>query len=42
MLANDHLSVSINQRYDLADAAAAFEALTSRKTTGATIFTTGR
>ena len=42
MLANDHLSISINQRYDLADAAAAFEALTSRKTTGATIFTTGR
>ena len=42
MLANDHLSISINQRYDLADAAAAFEALTSRKTTGATIFTTSR
>lgn len=42
MLANDHLSISINQRYDLADATAAFEALTSRKTTGATIFTTGR
>ena len=42
MLAHNHLSISINQRYDLADAATAFEALTSRKTTGATIFTTGR
>tara|TARA_B100000767_G_scaffold253293_1_gene257729 strand:- start:1061 stop:2044 length:984 start_codon:yes stop_codon:yes gene_type:complete len=42
MLANEHLSISINQRFDLADASVAFEALTSRKTTGATIFTTGR
>ena len=42
MVAEEYINVYINQRYQLKDVPAAFEALTSRKTSGATIFTTGR
>ena len=42
MVAEGYINVYINQRYQLKDVPAAFEALTSRKTSGATIFTTGR
>lgn len=42
MIAAGHISININQRYDLKDVPAAFEALTNRKTTGATVFATGR
>ena len=42
MVAEGHINVNINQRYHLKDVPVAFEALTSRKTSGATIFTTGR
>ena len=42
MVAEGHVKVNINQRYELKDVPAAFEALTTRKTSGATIFTTGR
>lgn len=42
MIADGHINVNINQRYQLKDVPKAFEALTSRQTSGATIFTTGR
>lgn len=42
MISAGHLEISVNQRYQLKDAAAAFEALVGRKTTGATVFDTGR
>ena len=42
MIAEGHISVNINQRFDLKDVPTAFEALTTRQTSGATIFTTGR
>jgi len=42
MLAKGHIKIDINQRYALKEVPKAFEALTSRKTTGATVFDTGR
>ena len=42
MIAEGHISVNINQRFDLKDVPTAFEALTTRQTSGATTFTTGR
>ncbi|MGC6484914.1 MAG: quinone oxidoreductase family protein [Candidatus Puniceispirillales bacterium] len=42
MLADGHVSLSINQRYALKDVPAAFDALINRRTTGATVFDTGR
>ena len=41
MLSAGKLKVSVNQRYDLADTAEAFRALTGRKTTGVTLIETG-
>ena len=41
MLADGHVSLSINQRYALKDVPAAFDALINRRTTGATVFDTG-
>ena len=41
MLESGKISVSINQRYNLENTADAFNALTARKTTGATIIETG-
>lgn len=41
MLQSGKLKVSVNQRFDLAEAAEAFRALTSRKTTGTTLLETG-
>ncbi len=41
MLGSGQLKVSVNQRYDLADTADAFRALTSRKTKGVTLIETG-
>ncbi|MGB1553743.1 MAG: quinone oxidoreductase family protein [Candidatus Puniceispirillaceae bacterium] len=41
MLGSGKLKVSVNQRYDLADTAEAFRALTGRKTTGVTLIETG-
>jgi NADPH:quinone reductase-like Zn-dependent oxidoreductase len=41
MLSVGKLKVSVNQRYDLADTAEAFRALTGRKTTGVTLIETG-
>ena len=40
MIIEGSVKININQRYDLADTADAFRALTSRKTTGATILET--
>ena len=41
MLRSGKVSVSVNQRFDLAEAADAFRALTGRKTTGVTLLETG-
>jgi len=41
MLGSGKLNVSVNQRYDLADTADAFRALTGRQTTGVTLIETG-
>ena len=41
-IANGDISVNINQRYALKDVPQAFDDLTSRRTTGATVFDTGR
>jgi NADPH2:quinone reductase len=41
MLSAGKIKASVNQRYDLADTAAAFRALTGRKTTGVTLIETG-
>ena len=41
MLQSGKISVSVNQRFDLAQAADAFRALTGRKTTGVTLLETG-
>jgi NADPH2:quinone reductase len=42
MIAEGHVKVDINQRYALKDVPKAFKALMARKTTGATVFDTGR
>lgn len=42
MITDGHIDININQRYALKDVPKAFEALTTRKTTGATVFDTGR
>ena len=42
MLSEGHVKLKINQRYALRDVPKAFEALIGRKTTGATVFDTGR
>ena len=42
MLSDKIITLKINQKYDLSDAALAFNELNNRKTTGATIFKTGR
>ena len=42
MLSEGHVKLNINQRYALRDVPKAFEALIGRKTTGATVFDTGR
>ena len=42
MLAGGHVNIDINQRYALKDVPEAFEALINRRTTGATVFDTGR
>lgn len=42
MIADGHIKININQRYPLEDVPKAFAALTSRQTTGATVFDTGR
>jgi NADPH2:quinone reductase len=41
MLSAGKIKASVNQRYDLADTAEAFRALTGRKTTGVTLIETG-
>jgi NADPH2:quinone reductase len=41
MLSAGKIKASVNQRYDLADTAEAFNALTGRKTTGVTLIETG-
>lgn len=41
MLQSGKIAVSVNQRFDLAEAANAFRALTGRKTTGVTLLETG-
>ena len=42
MIAEGHIKMDINQRYALKDVPKAFAALMARKTTGATVFDTGR
>ena len=42
MITDGHIDIKINQRYALKDVPKAFEALTTRQTTGATVFDTGR
>ena len=42
MIEDGHIDIKINQRYALKDVPKAFEALTNRRTTGATVFDTGR
>ena len=42
MIAEGHVKMDINQRYALKDVPRAFEALIARKTTGATVFDTGK
>jgi len=42
MLSGGHVNIDINQRYALKDVPEAFEALINRRTTGATVFDTGR
>lgn len=42
MLGHGHVSIAINQRYALKDVPEAFDALVNRRTTGATVFDTGR
>ena len=42
MIQDGHIDIKINQRYALKDVPKAFEALTTRQTTGATVFDTGR
>ena len=42
MISDGHINVNINQRYALKDVPQAFDDLTNRRTTGATVFETGR
>ena len=42
MIEDGHINVNINQRYALKDVPMAFDDLTSRRTTGASVFDTGR
>ena len=42
MIEDGHIDIKINQRYPLKDVPKAFDALTSRQTTGATVFDTGQ
>ena len=42
MIEDGHINVNINQRYALKDVPQAFDDLTNRRTTGASVFETGR